>query len=108
MLVVIIVFLYFFYCVIIVLGLLFDGIGRGVFMFNFLKVVDRNGECWLLLVFYVMFVLIMFIEVVWCEVFVYLFIWGEEIVCYFFIYFVWIGVVVVVKECGYICIDVLM
>lgn len=77
-------------------------------MSNFLKAVDRNGERWLLLVFYVMLVLTMFIEVVRREVFSYSSIWGEEIVRYSFIYLAWIGAAAAVKERGHIRIDVLM
>lgn len=77
-------------------------------MSNFLQAVDRNGERWLLLVFYVMLVLTMFIEVVRREVFAYSSIWGEEIVRYSFIYLAWIGAAAAVKERGHIRIDVLM
>lgn len=73
-----------------------------------LKAVDRNGERWLLLVFYVMLVLTMFVEVIRREVFAYSSIWGEEIVRYSFIYLVWIGAAAAVKERGHIRIDVIM
>lgn len=72
------------------------------------KAIDRNGERWLLLVFYVMLVGTMFIEVVRREVFSYSSIWGEEIVRYSFIYLAWIGAASAVKERGHIRIDVLM
>ncbi|CTQ59874.1 TRAP-type C4-dicarboxylate transport system permease small subunit [Labrenzia sp. EL_208] len=77
-------------------------------MSNVLQALDRNGERWLLLVFYVMLVLTMFIEVVRREVFAYSSIWGEEIVRYSFIYLAWIGAAAAVKERGHIRIDVLM
>ncbi|GAA0781307.1 TRAP transporter small permease [Roseibium denhamense] len=77
-------------------------------MSNVLKAIDKNGERWLLLVFYVMLVLTMFIEVVRREVFAYSSIWGEEIVRYSFIYLAWIGAAAAVKERGHIRIDVLM
>jgi TRAP-type C4-dicarboxylate transport system permease small subunit len=70
--------------------------------------VDKNGERWLLLVFYVMLVGTMFIEVVRREVFSYSSIWGEEMVRYSFIYLAWIGAAAAVKERGHIRIDVIM
>jgi len=77
-------------------------------MSSVLHAIDKNGERWLLLVFYVMLVLTMFIEVVRREVFAYSSIWGEEIVRYSFIYLAWIGAASAVKERGHIRIDVLM
>ena len=73
-----------------------------------LKMIDKNGERWLLLVFYVMLVGTMFIEVVRREVFSYSSIWGEEMVRYSFIYLAWIGAAAAVKERGHIRIDVIM
>src|SRR6056297_3799952 len=72
------------------------------------KALDRNGERWLLLVFYVMLVGTMFIEVIRREVFAYSSIWGEEMVRYSFIYLAWIGAAAAVRERGHIRIDVLM
>ncbi len=72
------------------------------------RAIDKNGERWLLLMFYVMLVGTMFIEVVRREVFSYSSIWGEEIVRYSFIYLAWIGAAAAVKERGHIRIDVLM
>lgn len=77
-------------------------------MSSVLQAVDKNGERWLLLLFYVMLVLTMFIEVVRREVFAYSSIWGEEIVRYSFIYLAWIGAAAAVKERGHIRIDVIM
>jgi len=77
-------------------------------MSNFYKALDKNGERWLLLVFYVMLVGTMFIEVVRREVFSYSSIWGEEMVRYSFIYLAWIGAAAAVKERGHIRIDVIM
>ena len=77
-------------------------------MSNVIQALDRNGERWLLLVFYVMLVLTMFVEAVRREVFAYSSIWGEEIVRYSFIYLAWIGAAAAVKERGHIRIDVLM
>jgi len=70
--------------------------------------LDKNGERWLLLVFYVMLVGTMFIEVVRREVFSYSSIWGEEMVRYSFIYLAWIGASAAVKERGHIRIDVIL
>lgn len=70
--------------------------------------LDKNGERWLLLVFYVMLVGTMFIEVVRREVFSYSSIWGEEMVRYSFIYLAWIGAASAVKERGHIRIDVIL
>lgn len=72
------------------------------------QALDKNGERWLLLIFYVMLVGTMFIEVVRREIFSYSSIWGEEIVRYSFIYLAWIGAAAAVKERGHIRIDVLM
>ena len=75
---------------------------------NILRELDRNGERWLLLVFYVMLVITMAIEVLRREIFSYSSIWGEEIVRYSFIYLAWIGAAAAVKERGHIRIDVIM
>ena len=75
---------------------------------NFLREIDRNGERWLLLVFYVMLVITMAIEVLRREIFAYSSIWGEEIVRYSFIYLAWIGAAAAVKERAHIRIDVIM
>lgn len=77
-------------------------------MSKIFKTLDKNGERWLLLGFYVMLVGTMFIEVVRREVFSYSSIWGEEIVRYSFIYLAWIGAAAAVKERGHIRIDVIM
>ncbi|MEM9317452.1 MAG: TRAP transporter small permease [Pseudomonadota bacterium] len=77
-------------------------------MSDLYKAIDKNGERWLLLVFYVMLVGTMFIEVVRREVFAYSSIWGEEIVRYSFIYLAWIGAAAAVKERGHIRIDVIL
>jgi TRAP-type C4-dicarboxylate transport system permease small subunit len=77
-------------------------------MSRIFRALDRNGERWLLLVFYVMLVGTMFIEVVRREMFSYSSIWGEEMVRYSFIYLAWIGAAAAVKERGHIRIDVIM
>lgn len=75
---------------------------------NILREFDRNGERWLLLVFYVMLVVTMAVEVLRREIFSYSSIWGEEIVRYSFIYLAWIGAAAAVKERAHIRIDVIM
>ena len=75
---------------------------------NILREFDRNGERWLLLIFYVMLVATMAVEVLRREIFSYSSIWGEEIVRYSFIYLAWIGASAAVKERGHIRIDVIM
>jgi len=75
---------------------------------NFFRRIDRDGERWLLLVFYVMLVITMAVEVLRREVFSYSSIWGEEIVRYSFIYLAWIGAAAAAKERAHIRIDVLM
>lgn len=75
---------------------------------NVLREIDRNGERWLLLIFYVMLVITMSIEVLRREIFAYSSIWGEEIVRYSFIYLAWIGAAAAVRERAHIRIDVIM
>ncbi len=70
--------------------------------------IDKNGEAWALLAFYVMLVITMAVEVVRREMFAYSSIWGEEIVRYSFIYLAWIGAATAVRERAHIRIDVLM
>lgn len=76
-------------------------------MNGLLRLLDKNAERWLLLVFYVMIVATMAIEVLRREVFAYSSIWGEEIVRYSFIYLAWIGASAAVRERAHIRIDVL-
>ena len=75
---------------------------------DMLRVLDRNAERWLLLMFYVMLVVTMAVEVLRREVFAYSSIWGEEIVRYSFIYLAWIGAASAVRERAHIRIDVIM
>jgi C4-dicarboxylate transporter DctQ subunit len=76
-------------------------------MAGFLRLLDKNAERWLLLVFYVMIVATMAIEVLRREIFAYSSVWGEEIVRYCFIYLAWIGASAAVRERAHIRIDVL-
>jgi len=73
-----------------------------------LQRIDRDGERWLLLIFYVMLVITMAIEVIRRETLAYSSIWGEEIVRYSFIYLAWIGAAAAVKDRAHIRIDVIM
>ena len=77
-------------------------------MQDVLKLINKNAERWLLLVFYVMLVATMFIEVLRRELMSYSSIWGEEIVRYSFIYLAWIGAAAAVRERGHIRIDVIL
>lgn len=75
---------------------------------EFLRKIDRDGERLLLLILYCFIVLVIFIEVVRRFVLLYSSVWGEETARYAFIYLVWIGAAVAVKERAHIRIDVLM
>ncbi|WP_073197777.1 TRAP transporter small permease [Roseovarius marisflavi] len=73
-----------------------------------IRAIDKNAERWALLVFYVMLVVTMAVEVLRREIFSYSSIWGEEVVRYSFIYLVWIGASIAVKDRAHIRIDVLL
>lgn len=77
-------------------------------MRDLLRKVDEHGERVLLLILYAFIVLVIFIEVVRRFVLLYSSVWGEETARYAFIYLVWIGAAVAVKERAHIRIDVLM
>lgn len=77
-------------------------------MLDLLRRLDRNGERVLLLILYAFIVLVIFIEVVRRFVLLYSSVWGEETARYAFIYLVWIGAAVAVKERAHIRIDVVM
>ena len=68
---------------------------------------DKNGERWLLLVFYAFVVTVIFVEVIRRFVFHYSSIWGEETARYAFIYLVWIGAAAAVKDRAHIRIDII-
>jgi TRAP-type C4-dicarboxylate transport system permease small subunit len=76
-------------------------------MRKFLQEIDRDGERWLLLVFYSFIVMAIFIEVLRRFVFLYSSVWGEETARYAFIYLVWIGASAAVRERAHIRIDVI-
>lgn len=69
---------------------------------------DKNCEYWLLLVFYTMIVSTVGIEVIRRFVLSYSSIWGEEVSRYAFIYLVWIGLAMAVRDRSSIRIDVLL
>ena len=73
-----------------------------------MRLLDKNAERWLLLVFYIMLVSTMFIEVLRREVLAFSSIWGEEIVRYSFIYLAWIGASAALRERAHIRIDVVL
>jgi len=69
--------------------------------------VNRDGERWLLLVFYALIVATIAIEVLRRFGLAYSSVWGEEIARYAFIYLVWIGASAAVSDRAHIRIDVL-
>ena len=70
--------------------------------------INRDGERWLLLIFYTMIVATIAIEVLRRFGLAYSSIWGEEIARYAFIYLVWIGAAAAVHDRAHIRIDVLL
>ena len=77
-------------------------------MLDLLRKLDRHGERVLLLILYCFIVLAIFSEVVRRFVLLYSSVWGEETARYAFIYLVWIGAAVAVRERAHIRIDVVM
>jgi len=77
-------------------------------MKTLLRKLDENGERWLLMWLYAFIVMVIFLEVVRRFVFAYSSVWGEETARYAFIYLVWIGAAVAVRDRTHIRIDVLM
>ncbi|HBH27746.1 MAG: TRAP transporter small permease [Desulfofustis sp. PB-SRB1] len=73
-----------------------------------LKLIDQNGERYLLLPLYAMVVSTIFMEVVRRSVLSYSSIWAEEIARYAFIYIAWIGASAAIKERAHIRIDILL
>ena len=76
-------------------------------MKNLIREFDKNGERWLLLVFYAFVVTVIFVEVIRRFVFQYSSIWGEETARYAFIYLVWVGAAAAVKDRAHIRIDII-
>lgn len=77
-------------------------------MKRLLATIDRDGERWLLLVFYIYIVAVIFIEVLRRFVIDFSSIWGEETARSAFIYLVWIGASAAVRDRAHIRIDVLI
>ncbi len=71
------------------------------------KWLDENGERWLLLFLYSFIVLVIAIEVIRRFVLLYSSVWGEETARYAFIYLVWVGAAVAVRDRAHIRIDVI-
>lgn len=71
------------------------------------RTLDKNLERLALLIAYSMLVVTMTVEVMRRELLAYSSVWGEEVVRYAFIYLVWIGAAVAVRERAHIRIDVL-
>lgn len=76
-------------------------------MRNLLRAIDRNGERYLLLIFYTLVVAVIGMEVVRRFVLSFSSIWGEEIARFAFIYLTWIGASAGVKNRAHIRIDVI-
>ncbi|MGD1878891.1 MAG: TRAP transporter small permease [Kiloniellaceae bacterium] len=72
-----------------------------------LKWLDENAERWMLLFLYSFIVLVIAIEVIRRFVLMYSSVWGEETARYAFIYLVWIGAAVAVRDRAHIRIDVI-
>lgn len=73
----------------------------------FLKAVDRNGERYLMLVFYCFIVFVIVTEVIRRFVLNFSSLWGEEAARFAFIYLGWIGASYAVKERAHIRFDFL-
>lgn len=72
-----------------------------------IRKLSIDGERWLLLWLYTFVVLVIFIEVIRRYVFDFSSLWGEEAARYSFIYLVWIGAAVAIRDRTHIRIDVL-
>lgn len=71
------------------------------------KWLDENGERVMLLFLYSFIVLVIALEVIRRFVLMYSSVWGEETARYAFIYLVWIGAAVAVRDRAHIRIDVI-
>lgn len=76
-------------------------------MREILKWLDENGERVMLLFLYSFIVLVIAIEVIRRFVLMYSSVWGEETARFAFIYLVWIGAAVAVRDRAHIRIDVI-
>lgn len=77
-------------------------------MRRFLSAVDRDGERYLMLVFYCTIVFVIVTEVVRRFVLSYSSLWGEEVARYAFIYLGWVGASYAVKHRAHIRFDVIL
>ena len=73
-----------------------------------LRLIDKNGERWLLLPLYALIVITIFMEVFRRFALSYSSIWAEEIARYAFIYVSWIGASAAIRERAHIRIDVIL
>lgn len=74
----------------------------------FLKAVDRDGERYLMLVFYCTIVFVIVTEVIRRFALNYSSLWGEEVARYAFIYLGWVGASYAVKQRAHIRFDVVL
>lgn len=72
-----------------------------------LRNLDRNGERYLLLVFYTLVVAVIGVEVIRRFVLSFSSVWGEEIARFAFIYLTWVGASAGVKNRSHIRIDII-
>ncbi|PWG64531.1 TRAP transporter small permease [Spiribacter halobius] len=77
-------------------------------MIKLLRLIDRNAERYLLLVFYLFIVLTVTSEVLRRFLLSYSSVWGEEAARFAFIYLAWIGAAAAVKERAHLRIDILL
>ena len=77
-------------------------------MRRFLRAIDRDGERYLMLVFYCTIVFVIVTEVIRRFVFSYSSLWGEEVARYAFIYLGWVGASYAVKQRAHIRFDVVL
>lgn len=73
-----------------------------------LKAINRDGERYLMLVFYCTIVFVIVSEVVRRFVLSYSSLWGEEVARYAFIYLGWVGASYAVKQRAHIRFDVIL
>jgi C4-dicarboxylate transporter DctQ subunit len=77
-------------------------------MGNLIKALDRNGERYLMLVFYSTIVFVIVTEVLRRFVLSYSSLWGEEIARYMFVYLGWVGASYAVRERTHIRFDTVL
>ena len=77
-------------------------------MRSFLQAIIRDGERYLMLVFYCTIVFVIVSEVVRRFVLAYSSLWGEEVARYAFVYLGWVGASFAVKQRAHIRFDVIL